>query len=158
MAQYRQNPLVNDQIYHIYNRSIAKYAIFNSNQDFDRMHQPLNLYRHKSFTYKYSAFLNLTSGNQINIIQNLPNNDLIVEIIAYCIMPTHLHLIIKQNVDGGIVKFMARILNSYSRYFNTKHQRTGPLWSGRFKNVLIENDEQLLHMSRYIHLNPTSAN
>jgi putative transposase len=52
---------------------------------------------------------------------------------------------------------MARVLNGYSRYFNTKHKRIGPLWSGRFKSVLITNDEQLLHLTRYIHLNPTSA-
>ena len=52
---------------------------------------------------------------------------------------------------------MGDILNSYSRYFNTKQKRKGPLWEGRFENVLIKTDEQLLHLTRYIHLNPVTA-
>ncbi len=53
---------------------------------------------------------------------------------------------------------MAKILNSYTRYFNLTHKRKGPLWTGRFKNVAILRDEQLLHLTRYLHLNPVSAN
>lgn len=52
---------------------------------------------------------------------------------------------------------MSNVLNSYSKYFNIKHNRKGPLWEGRFKSVLIETDEQLLHLTRYIHLNPVTA-
>jgi putative transposase len=52
---------------------------------------------------------------------------------------------------------MSTILNSYTRYFNTKHKRKGPLWESRFKSVLVETDEQLLHLTRYIHLNPVTA-
>ena len=72
-------------------------------------------------------------------------------------MPTHLHLILKQITDGGISKYVSRVLNSYTRYFNLIHRRTGPLWSGRFKSVLVAENDQLLHLTRYIHLNPTSA-
>ncbi|MBU2265406.1 MAG: hypothetical protein KJ977_00005, partial [Candidatus Omnitrophica bacterium] len=57
----------------------------------------------------------------------------------------------------GISIFMGNVLNSYSRYFNIKHKRKGPLWQGRFRNALIANDEQLLHLTRYIHLNPVTA-
>ena len=81
----------------------------------------------------------------------------IVQIIAYCLMPTHIHLILKQVHDAGISSFMGNILNSYSRYFNTRHQRKGPLWESKFQNVRIESDEQLLHLTRYIHLNPVTA-
>jgi putative transposase len=81
----------------------------------------------------------------------------LVEIIAYCIMPTHLHLVLKQLEDNGISIFMNRILNSYSHYFNIKHERKGPLWEGRFKHILVEKDEYLLHLTRYIHLNPVTA-
>ncbi|MCM8826817.1 MAG: hypothetical protein NC904_04785 [Candidatus Omnitrophica bacterium] len=52
---------------------------------------------------------------------------------------------------------MSRVSNSYARYFNIKYGRRGPLWEGTFKNVLVNNDEQLLHLTRYIHLNPTTA-
>lgn len=81
----------------------------------------------------------------------------IVQIIAYCLMPTHIHLILKQLSPSGISIFMSNVLNSYTRYFNVKHKRKGPLWESKFQNVLVNKDEQLLHLTRYIHLNPTSA-
>ncbi len=80
-----------------------------------------------------------------------------VQIIAYCIMPTHFHLILKQLKDDGIVNFIGNVLNSYARYYNIKIDRKGPLWVGPFKNVRVETDEQLLHLTRYIHLNPVTA-
>lgn len=84
-------------------------------------------------------------------------NDKLVELICFCLMPNHLHLLLSQKKDNGISKFMANLQNSYTRYFNTKHERIGPLMQGQFKAVLIEDDEQLLHVSRYIHLNPYSS-
>ena len=80
-----------------------------------------------------------------------------VEIIAYCIMPTHLHFILKQLKTNGISTFINNIFNSYTRYFNLKHKRKGPLWEGRFKEILVKNDEYLLHLTRYLHLNPVTA-
>lgn len=79
-----------------------------------------------------------------------------VDILAYCLMPTHMHLILKQIANDGISKFTKAILKSHSQYINGKYKRRGPLWEGRFKNVLVETDEYLLHLTRYIHLNPTS--
>jgi putative transposase len=87
----------------------------------------------------------------------LQEKERLVQIIAYCIMPTHLHLILKQLKENGISTFIGNVLNSYSRYFNTKYRRKGPLWEGKFKNVLVKTDEQLLHLTRYIHLNPSTA-
>jgi putative transposase len=72
-------------------------------------------------------------------------------------MPTHIHFILKQLKKNGISAFMRLILDSYTRYFNIKHQRKGPLWQSRFKNVLVESDEQMYHLTRYIHLNPVTA-
>jgi len=85
------------------------------------------------------------------------NHERIVQIIAYCIMPTHIHVVLKQLVDNGISVYIGNVLNSYSKHFNAKHKRKGPLWEGKFKNVLVQTDEQLLHLTRYIHLNPSTA-
>lgn len=159
MVQYRKDQLVNGEYYHIYNRSIAKYIIFNDEQEYERMLELINVLKFVDFDYQFSHFKRLDKEKQHLIVEKMKvKNKTLVDIIAYCLMPTHLHLILKQNFDNGITKYMGKILNSYSKYFNTKHNRIGPLWSGRFKNVRIENDDQLLHLTRYIYLNPTSAN
>lgn len=155
----RKDPLINGQYYHIYNRSIAKFIIFNSAEDYYRMIDIIKLYCYADFNYKYSRYIELEPLIQKNILNSIiSTNNVLIEIVAYCLMPTHFHLILKQIVDDGISKYIARMLNSYSRYFNSKLQRTGPLWAGKFKNVLVSNDEQLLHLTRYIHLNPVSIN
>lgn len=158
MVQLRKDELTNGQYYHIYSRSIAKYIIFNKDNEFDRFIQLLDLYRFQKFGYKYSAFEKLDSSTQHEIVSNLRHgSDRIVSVVAYCIMPTHIHLLLKQNKTNGITNYMSKALNSYSRYFNTRHKRIGPLWAGRFKSVIVRDDQQLLHLTRYIHLNPTSA-
>lgn len=69
-------------------------------------------------------------------------------------MPNHFHLLLKQIEERGITTFVSKVTNSYTKYFNTKHKRIGPLMQGTFKAVRIEDDGQLIHVSRYIHLNP----
>ena len=72
-------------------------------------------------------------------------------------MPNHFHFLLKQNKDEGISTFIKNFQNSYTRFFNIKYQRIGTLWQGQFKCVRISDDSQLLHMSRYIHLNPHTS-
>ena len=72
-------------------------------------------------------------------------------------MINHYHLLLKQIKNNGIFNFIRLLNNSYSHYFNTKYKRKGSLFEGRFKAARIENDAQLLHLSRYIHLNPYSS-
>jgi putative transposase len=69
-------------------------------------------------------------------------------------MPNHFHLILRQLKDGSIAKFMQKIGTGYTMYFNQKNKRNGVLFQGRFKSILIESDEYLMHLSRYIHINP----
>lgn len=154
----RKDPLANEQYYHIITRSIAQYKVFNDGHDYKRIIELINFFRFPEFVYKYSSFSELTENFRSQFINKLKSTSpKSVEIVAYCVMPTHLHLILKQNHDNGISKYMAKVLNSYSRYFNIRHQRKGPLWEGKFKNILIKDNDQLLHLTRYIHLNPISA-
>ena len=72
-------------------------------------------------------------------------------------MPNHYHLLVKQLEDKGISEFINKVFNSYTKYFNTKHNRVGPLLQGQFKAIRIGYDEQFIHVSRYIHLNPITS-
>lgn len=154
----RKIPLVNGQYYHIFSRSIAKYEVFNDADDFERVFELIDLCRYTEFDYKYSRFKELEISTRGTIINKLrKENNTLTEIIAFCIMPTHLHLLLKQVANKGISKYISKILNSYTKYFNSRHHRNGPLWESHFKNVLVNNDEQLLHLTRYIHLNPSST-
>jgi len=96
-------------------------------------------------TYKYKNIL-------------FPKPNAYVNVICYCIMPDHYHLLVKNNIASSFYKFINDFENSYTRYFNMKTKRKGPLWESSFKAVNITTNEHLLHISRYIHLNPTSSN
>jgi len=157
----RKEKLATGEIYHIFNKSIAGYEIFSYEEDFLRMRQTLLYYCIEDTPMQFSNFLNLSRVRSDGFIRNIQalreSNDNLVQIIAYCIMPTHFHLVVKQLKNKGITKFVGNILNSYSRYFNLKRKRKGPLWVGPFKNVRVQSDDQLLHLTRYIHLNPVTA-
>lgn len=85
------------------------------------------------------------------------SNKFLVEIISFALMPNHVHLLIKQKSETSISKFMQVVTTSYATYFNLKYKRKGHLFEGRYKHIAVETDEYLVHLSRYIHLNPTSA-
>src|SRR5258706_6962168 len=143
---YRKEPLANGEYYHIYNRGVAKMPTFLDKRDFQRFTQTLVYYVSPEGKPKFSAAITETFFQK----PTLP----IIDIIAYCFMPNHFHLLLKQNTTNGISEFMRKIGNSYTKYFNTKHKRVGPIFQGQFKAIHIDSDEQLLHLSRYIHLNP----
>lgn len=122
------------------------------------MRETMVYYKHQSPPLKYSKFLQLSNFDRQQILEDLKKQkQFLVEILAYCFMPNHLHLILKQVAEGGISKFMGNLTNSYTRYFNTKNKRRGPLFQGKFKAIRVETEEQLSHLSRYVHLNPYSS-
>ncbi len=158
----RKHPLKTGDIHHIVNRSIAKYEIFNSANDYERMILMLLFFSFKSSKLpKFSEFISSASvknkGFKKALMEKINKKDKLVQIIAYCIMPTHFHFVLKQLKNDGISYFMRNISNSYSHYFNNKKNRKGSLWGGKFENIPVNSDEQLLHLSRYIHLNPVTA-
>ncbi|MGZ6005631.1 MAG: transposase [Candidatus Saccharimonadales bacterium] len=129
--------------YHIYNRGVAKQPIFQDSKDKDYFLSLLN--RH------------LDPDNQQfkadGTFYRKFHND--IEILCYCLMGNHLHLLIYQAREPrAISDLMRSIFTAYTMYFNHKYKRVGPLFQGVYKASKITNDNYLLHISRYIHLNP----
>lgn len=157
----RKYPLVTGEVYHIYSRSIANFKIFNINRDFRRMLMLFYYFKIENPPTKFSYFIRNKEAEGIGFFPAVDmlaeDQSKIVQLIAYCLMPTHIHLILKQKSEQGISMFIKNVLDGYTRYFNTCHKRKGPLWEGRFQNVLVKDDEQLLHLTRYFHLNSTTA-
>jgi putative transposase len=153
----RKYPLTDGKVYHTFTKSIAGFEIFRNESDYQRMSSMLKYYKVENPPLKFSIFFEI-KNKEVFYQGHFVSRDNLVEIIAYCIMPTHIHLILRQLEKDGISSFMSKVLNSYTRYFNVKNKRKGPLWESRFKNVEVRTDEQLLHLTRYIHLNPVTAN
>ena len=131
--------------------------IFVNNDGYQRFVDSLRFYRYSSQNIAFNKFLDYSERSKIDFFSENNEVDKRVEILTYCLMPNHFHLILRQLIDGGISKFVGDIANAQARYFNKKYDRTGPLFEGRFKAVRIETGEQLMHVSRYLHLNPYSS-
>lgn len=155
MASIRPIILANSEIYHIFNRGVEKRNIFTNTKEYKRAVEVMKYYRFMNPFPRYSQFISLNNVRKNDILESLyQRNQIEVQLIAYCFMPNHFHFLLRQEADDGISRFISNFSNSYSKFFNTKHQRIGPLFQGPFKAVRIENNEQLIHVSRYIHLNP----
>ena len=150
----RKDILTTGQIYHIFNRGVNKADIFFLETDYKRFTTTAAHY--KNFTQKFTA--SIISGVSDTVSEKLNRMEKPkIQILAYCLMPNHFHFLIKQLENNGITWFMQHLANSYVHYLNVKYKRVGPLFQGPFKNVLVDSDEQLLHVSRYIHLNPLAS-
>lgn len=147
----------NSQIYHIFNKSISHFKIFVYEEAYMRFLVCLNYYNSTISIPSLSGFLKRECLNNLPQPLQTPINNSVVKILAYCLMPDHYHLLIKVMNSVYVSEYIANIQNSYTRYINFKLHRKGPLWQSRFKSVPVISNEQLLHVSRYIHLNPTSS-
>ncbi len=140
---------VENGYYHIYNRGVEKREIFLDEQDCGIFLHYLKLYLSPVEELKQLDLpgLRILKFIRLNLSQE-------IDLLAFALMPNHIHLQIKQKTSDGIVKLMKRLATAYVMYFNKKYQRVGSLFQNRYKATLIETDEYLLHLSRYIHLNP----
>lgn len=145
------------EYYHVFNRSIDGRPIFDSLKDCKRALNIINYYKHSGKKIRFSKYLLLNKEMRKLIWTDLKSKTPYIEIVSFCLMPNHYHLLLQQQLDNGITKFIQDFQNSYSRFFNTKYKRVGTIWQGQFKARHIENDEQLLHVNRYIHLNPYTS-
>ncbi len=147
---------VDGEIYHVFNRSIEKQPIFYKVRNLVRAKLALDYYQFDQSHTRLSYALKMPKNQREAFLERLhTNSERRADILSYCFMPNHFHFLLKQNHKNGVARFVADFTNSYTRYYNTQNKkRIGPIFQGIFKAVRIENEEQLLHVSRYIHLNP----
>lgn len=146
---------VENGYYHIYNRGVEKRTIFQDEQDYrtflDYLKYSLSA-PPKPEEYKKTFTL---QGSPFKGVPRLPKNfQNKIELLAFCLMPNHFHLLVKQIDKDSLKYFMLSLITRYSMYFNKKYDRVGSLFQGIYKAALVDNEEYLLHLSRYIHLNP----
>jgi len=153
----RKIVIATSETYHIMIRSIAQIPIFKQTRDYFRALEATDYYRYGDIPISLSHYKRLRKDVKEAFMKNLKKHKTIIDIYSFSLMPNHCHFLLKQNQNKGISNFMSNFQNSYAHYFNTKYQRTGGLFQSMFKAVHIETDEQLLHVSRYIHLNPVTA-
>lgn len=134
--------------YHIYNRGVEKRTIFQNEQDYQVFLHHLKLYLSPPQKQKGYSFTEKTKQRPLN------NYHEEINLLAYCLMPNHFHLLLKQKSANIIQYFMRSLGTKYVQYFNKRYQRVGPLFQDTYKAVLVQTDEQLLHLSRYLHFNP----
>ena len=141
MAQRKQT-FATGEFYHLYNRGTDKRIIFANKTDYDHF---LNL----------MYVCNTTRSIELRDMgKNFERGETIVNIGAYCLMPNHFHILVHEKIDGGISKYMLKLMTSYSMYFNKKYDRTGKLYEGVFKSSHASSDPYLKYLYSYIHLNP----
>jgi putative transposase len=149
----RKDLFVNEEYYHIYNRGIDKRIIFKSKRDYERFAMLLYIGNSKE-DFRLDNLLN-KENKKFNEVLALERGEPLVSIGVWCLMPNHFHLLIRQETDGGITKFMRKIGTGYSMFFNIKYQRKGSLFGGLFKSKLIGNDDDYMRqLFGYIHINP----
>lgn len=154
---YRKTVFAENEVYHTLNRGVDEQVIFKDKRDYQRTLDLIDFYRYAHPPLKFSHYNRLSKNEKEKFIKNLKERKQIVEILAFCLMPNHFHFLLKQLQKKGIQTFMRNFQDGFARYFNTKYHRVGLLFQGMFKAIRIETDEQLMHVSRYIHLNPVSS-
>jgi len=149
-------PDVKDGYYHIYNRGVGKMEIFKGESDYGVFLSYLKEYLSPVPDNESRIRKIYIQDRVFNVIGRVPKNfkDKVV-LLCYCLMPNHFHILIKQLENGSMKNFIHSLLLRYSMYFNKKYDRVGPLFQGRYKAVLVENEGYLLYLSKYIHLNPS---
>lgn len=153
-ARNRVKIFVENSYYHVYNRGVDKREIFLDDQDYRVFLSFLKAYlsapQASFFTHPIAQ---VTGSDPVRL---RPLRCFFGEIIllAYCLMPNHYHLLLWQSKRDGMTRFLRALCTSYVMYFNKKYERVGTLFQGIYKAAMIDSENYLLHLSRYIHLNP----
>ncbi len=137
------------EYYHLYDRGVEKRKIFLNIKDHERFMALLYIINQPDSFH----FANFLKNHKVEEIFNEQRKSTLVSILSYTLMPNHFHLLVYENEEGGISKFMGRLLTAYSMYFNIKYERSGPLFTHPFRSQHISNEPQFLWIFSYIHLN-----
>lgn len=157
---YRKEEFSNGETYHIILRAIDDNLIFKDIDDYYRgifsiyefnNANPVDIWLRRQ-QRKKEKLLEALEGPSFQT----PERDLLVDILAFCFMPNHIHLLLRQVKDGGITKFMLKVGTGYAVYFNKKYQRKGYVFQNRFKSVYIKDNNQFIIVVPYIFTNPTA--
>ncbi|SMN01081.1 hypothetical protein SPONN_2188 [uncultured Candidatus Thioglobus sp.] len=145
----RKTQFVNDEYYHVFNRGVDKRVIFKSKDQ-----QYFFFRRLRDLNDIDSSIATKTIRNKIKLPDTgKARREKLVSIVAYCLLPNHYHLLLKQEVDNGISRFMQRLGTSYTVFFNKQEKRTGSLFQGKFKAKHLDGDFALPTVSAYVNLN-----
>lgn len=159
---YRKEQFVNDGIYHVISRGLDDNLIFKDINDYYRgifsiyefnNAKPIEIRKRRQARRKEKK-KEKSDGDPMSAV--LDRRDKLVDILCFCFMPNHIHLLLKQIRDDGITRFMRKVGAGYGRYFNTKYGRKGYVFQNRFRSVCIKGDNQLGVIFNYIHANPLS--
>jgi len=140
-----------DEYYHIYSRGVDKRKIFLDKGDYYRFFALLFICNSTNSIKIRDQF---RQGRSLAEVMLVKRNETLVDIGAYCLMPNHYHLLIREKNDNGISTFMKKLNTAYVMYFNKKNKRSGVLFQGRFGAEWLNKDEYLKYIFAYIHLNP----
>ena len=153
---YRKVIFADNQYYHIFNRSVGGESIFTSKKTLARSIDLMDFYRFKS-QLSFSKFKVLAENRKREFMDKLYQTEQLVELLAFSLMPNHFHLLLRQLREKGIIDYLSNLQNSLAKYVNIKSARIGSLFCNPFKGVHIQNENLLLHINRYIHLNHVTS-
>lgn len=163
---YRKEQFETGRIYHVVLRGIDNNKLFKNIDDhyrgifsiyeFNTVNSVEILKRRRDRARMKAHFKKLQKAGGNPTSAQLDSRDKLVEILAFCLMPNHIHLLVKQLKEGGVIKFMKKFGGGYAKYFNKKYSRKGYVFQNRFLAVPIKTDEQLQIVFAYIHANPVS--
>ncbi len=147
-------PLVSGEFYHLYNRGTDKREVFITRNDYERFLCNLYLANTKENIRLDNLQRTEEGSTLLSRVFQVERRENLVSIAAYCLMPNHFHLLVRQNTEGGISQFMQKLATAYTMYFNAKYERSGALFQGKFKSKAAQEDTYLKYLLAYIHLNP----
>lgn len=148
--------LATGEFYHIFNKTVASEDIFKSRYNLNRALELVDFYRFKP-SLSFSNFKSLPQEERKKTLEQIYSLVSLVEIFTFAFMPNHYHFLLRQLEDGGINFFISNFQNALAKFYNLKFKRKGSLFCHSFERVRVESDEQFIHLSRYIHLNPVTA-